>query len=162
MVRPAGAGVDGVATTFMRSQVSPRAALVISAAVEGPDDWPSGDGSIEATLGHAVGWTCEVRRDDLVLLNPLGEGLVKAPLPALPADWLDNVRHDGSCALFLVPTEAESGFAELSIAAAASTSTVPSATVRTSVAEDAGKQKPVGRNDPCPCGSGKKSKHCCG
>jgi preprotein translocase subunit SecA len=31
-----------------------------------------------------------------------------------------------------------------------------------------GKQKPkvggkkIGRNDPCPCGSGKKYKHCCG
>ncbi|MGB5924788.1 MAG: SEC-C metal-binding domain-containing protein [Dehalococcoidia bacterium] len=22
--------------------------------------------------------------------------------------------------------------------------------------------KRVGRNDPCPCGSGKKYKHCCG
>ena len=26
----------------------------------------------------------------------------------------------------------------------------------------AGKQKKVGRNDPCPCGSGKKYKRCCG
>ena len=26
-----------------------------------------------------------------------------------------------------------------------------------------GAQRPkVGRNDPCPCGSGKKYKHCCG
>ena len=24
------------------------------------------------------------------------------------------------------------------------------------------KKKKVGRNDPCPCGSGKKYKHCCG
>ena len=24
------------------------------------------------------------------------------------------------------------------------------------------KQKKVGRNDPCPCGSGKKYKRCCG
>lgn len=23
-------------------------------------------------------------------------------------------------------------------------------------------EKKVGRNDPCPCGSGKKYKHCCG
>ena len=22
--------------------------------------------------------------------------------------------------------------------------------------------KKIGRNDPCPCGSGKKAKHCCG
>ncbi|MDD4985294.1 MAG: SEC-C metal-binding domain-containing protein [Dehalococcoidales bacterium] len=25
-----------------------------------------------------------------------------------------------------------------------------------------GKGKRVGRNEPCPCGSGKKYKHCCG
>ena len=24
------------------------------------------------------------------------------------------------------------------------------------------KDKKIGRNDPCPCGSGKKYKHCCG
>ena len=24
------------------------------------------------------------------------------------------------------------------------------------------KKKKIGRNDPCPCGSGKKYKHCCG
>ena len=24
------------------------------------------------------------------------------------------------------------------------------------------KEKKTGRNDPCPCGSGKKYKHCCG
>jgi preprotein translocase subunit SecA len=25
-----------------------------------------------------------------------------------------------------------------------------------------GGKKKIGRNDPCPCGSGKKYKHCCG
>ena len=25
-----------------------------------------------------------------------------------------------------------------------------------------GKKEKVGRNDPCPCGSGKKYKNCCG
>jgi preprotein translocase subunit SecA len=28
--------------------------------------------------------------------------------------------------------------------------------------EQAHAEKPVGRNDPCPCGSGKKYKKCCG
>ena len=28
--------------------------------------------------------------------------------------------------------------------------------------ESQGKRKKIGRNDPCPCGSGKKYKHCCG
>lgn len=28
--------------------------------------------------------------------------------------------------------------------------------------EQARKTKPAGRNDPCPCGSGRKFKQCCG
>lgn len=28
--------------------------------------------------------------------------------------------------------------------------------------EQAHSERPVGRNDPCPCGSGKKYKKCCG
>lgn len=31
-----------------------------------------------------------------------------------------------------------------------------------SIAAPAGSRKKVGRNEPCPCGSGKKYKHCCG
>jgi uncharacterized protein YecA (UPF0149 family) len=37
---------------------------------------------------------------------------------------------------------------------------IPAATVRTAVHADFGKQQPVGRNDPCPCGSGRKYKQC--
>jgi preprotein translocase subunit SecA len=44
----------------------------------------------------------------------------------------------------------------------------PMAKVANSTRGDIGKQaekiegKKIGRNDPCPCGSGKKYKHCCG
>jgi preprotein translocase subunit SecA len=38
---------------------------------------------------------------------------------------------------------------------------VASAARRDTAARPVGKKK-VGRNDPCPCGSGKKYKHCCG
>jgi preprotein translocase subunit SecA len=44
----------------------------------------------------------------------------------------------------------------------------PGADMVSEAASEAAKQKPVrtgpkvGRNDPCPCGSGKKYKHCCG
>ena len=162
MIRPAGSGADASAALFMRSLVSPRAALLIVSSAIPPEDWPVGDGEIETNLGHALGWTCEVRRDDIVLLNPLGEGIVKAALPELTPDWLDNVRHDGSCALYLAPLDCDAGFPELTIASAASAGALASATVRTAIADDAGKQKPVGRNEPCPCGSGKKFKHCHG
>ena len=30
------------------------------------------------------------------------------------------------------------------------------------VPQPARREKKVGRNDPCPCGSGRKYKHCCG
>ena len=37
---------------------------------------------------------------------------------------------------------------------------VVAATVRTAISEDYGTTGPVGRNAPCPCGSGKKYKLC--
>ena len=135
---------------------------MIVASVSPPDDWPRADGETEANLGHALGWTCEVRKADVVLLDPLGEGLVKAPLPELSSSWLDNVRHDGSCALYLVPPEASADFAELMIASAAAAGSLRAATVRTAISADYGASAPVGRNQPCPCGSGKKYKHCHG
>ncbi len=146
----------------MRTIASPRSALVIASDTALPSDWPQGQATAEANLGHALGWTCEVRRHDIVVLNPLGEGIVKAPLPSLTVEWLSNVRHDGSCAVYLVPAEHEAGFAELTIAAAAASGEMRAATVRTAVSDDYGKTDPVGRNQPCPCGSGKKYKHCHG
>jgi len=160
-IRPAGSGRPAVAASFVRTMASPRAGLVITTGTEIPTDWPSADGSIEANLNHVLGWTCEVRKNDIVVVNPLGEGLVKAPVPDLSASWLDNARHDGSCALFLAPSEAEAGFAEMTIAAGASLD-LRAGSIRTAVADDYGKIEAVGRNQPCPCNSGKKFKHCHG
>lgn len=160
-IRPAGSGRPAVAASFVRTISSPRAGLVITTGTEIPSDWPSADGSIEANLGHVLGWTCEVRKNDIVVVNPLGEGLVKAPVPELSASWLDNARHDGSCALFLAPSDAEAGFAEMTIAAGASLD-LRAGTIRTAVSDDFGKMEAVGRNQPCPCNSGKKFKHCHG
>lgn len=161
-IRPAGSGRPAIATSFLRSIASPRAGLVITLQAALPADWPTADGSIEANLGHALGWTCEVRKHDVVVVNPLGEGLAKAPVPELSSSWLDNARHDGSCAMFLAPSATESGFAELTIASAASAGDFRAATIRTAVADDYGAMEPVGRNQPCPCDSGKKYKHCHG
>ena len=160
-IRSAGSGRLGVASALVRTIASPRAALVLTSDAVVPGDWPRVGGEIEANLSHVVGWSCEVRKDVAILMNPLGEGLVKAPVPQLSAAWLDNARHDASCAVFLAPTAAEAGFAELTVAAAASLE-LWAGTVRTAVANDYGAMEPVGRNQPCPCGSGKKYKHCHG
>jgi hypothetical protein len=162
-IQPVGTGSDAVAAPFMRTLASPRAGLVLVSSATAPDDWPPLDeGSPEANLGHALGWTCEVRRASIVVLNPLGEGFLRAPLPDLGADWLANVRHDGSGALYLAPRHHAGDFPELTIAAAAEAGQLRAATVRIGVADDYGKAEPVGRNQPCPCGSGRKYKHCHG
>ncbi|MDH5290603.1 MAG: SEC-C domain-containing protein [Acidimicrobiia bacterium] len=162
-IRPVGTGGAAMAAPFLRTLASPRAALVLTTGAPLPTDWPEGlDGSAEANLSHALGWTCEVRRASIVLLNPLGEGHLNAPLPELGDDWLANVRHDGSAALYLAPTRHQGEFPELTLAAAAQAGELRAATVRTGVADDYGRAEPVGRNEPCPCGSGRKYKHCHG
>lgn len=162
IIRPAGSGRQAAASTLLRTLSSPRAGLVVVSETAGPSDWPRNEGAVESNLGHALGWTCEIRRRDVVILNPLGEGHVKAPLPELSTAWLTHVRQDGSCALFLAPTDALSDLAELTVSAAAAEGRLCAATIRTAIAEDFGKVDPVGRNQPCTCGSGKKYKHCHG
>ena len=151
-----------MAITFARSIATPRAGLVVLSDAELPGDWPASPdtGNVEDNLGHGLGWTLEIRRHDIVLLNPLGEGVVKSSLPDLDEHWLQNVRSDGSCAVFLAPTGMNTGSADGTIKSAAGIGRA--ATVRTAVADDYGKVDPVGRNQPCTCGSGQKFKHCCG
>lgn len=161
-IRPPGAGRQGSGEAFLRTIASPRAALVIVSDATLPSDWPVATGSAEDNLGHALGWTVEIRREDLVLMNPLGEGIIKVPLPELSQGWLENVHHDGSCALFLAGPGDDAGYALLTIEALTKSGAGRAATVRASVADDFAKADRVGRNDPCPCGSGKKFKRCHG
>ena len=106
-IRPAGSGRDSTAVAFMRLFTAPRAGLVFVSSAPPPSDWPTNDGITEGNLGHALGWSCEVRRNDVLLINPLGEGIVKAPLPDLDREWLENVRRDTSSAVYLVPPSAD-------------------------------------------------------
>ncbi len=72
---------------------------------------------------------------------------------------LDTVRHDVAHTIYHVGlAKREEPKAEASPMARVSTA-APSAGSQPKT-EVAGKK--VGRNDPCPCGSGKKYKHCCG
>ena len=158
-IRSVGTGRPAQVVPFMRLLASPRSALVFVSDAALPSDWPDpGDGTPEGNLGHALGWTCEVRRTSIALVNPLGEGSLRADLPELSVEWLANVRHDSSCAIFIAPSHAHREFAELTIAAAAADNTLWAATVRTGIAPDNATTAAVGRNDPCPCGSGKKFK----
>jgi hypothetical protein len=103
---------------------------------------------------------CEVRSDHVVLLNPLGEGLFRAPLPPLSDAWLSEVRSTASTAIYLLDYEFSGTTPEGAIDDAALRGRVPAASVRTAISDTYGRAKPVGRNDPCPCGSGRKYKQC--
>ena len=135
---------------------------MFSADVDQPKDWPTTTGlsAADAQLSHAVGWVCEVRADDVVLLNPLGEGLVRASLPLLNDAWLSEVRATASTAVYLLDCELSGTTPEGAIDDAALRGRVPAASVRTAITDAYGRAKPVGRNDPCPCGSGRKYKQC--
>ena len=187
-LRPTGAGKAGTALPFLRGQATPRAAIVITGLSNGPVDWPplpSVDPSsiVGGNLGHALGWTLEVQRKQVLLLNPLGEGYAKTEVPELSVDWLTSVREDGSCALYLdtggldagddhavgmASTDHAVGMAStdqagpMVIRRSAASGSLSGATVRTAIADDYAKVDPVGRNQRCPCGSGKKFKHCHG
>lgn len=166
-LRPGGAGRVVTGAAFVRATTSPLGALVIGSDQIPPADWPtvSGADAPDGQLGHALGWTCEVRKSDLVILNPLGEGVYKVPLPDLDEAWLHQVRMTESSAIYLVDQDVDgidASAAQQALQQHISDVAIPAASVRTAIASDFGALDQVGRNDPCPCGSGRKFKKCHG
>jgi hypothetical protein len=163
-IRPAGSGRSASCGFFLRPTASPQAGLVIGTDVQTPSDWPTiqGTDAGNAQLGHALGWVCEVRQNDIVVLNPLGEGAFKVDLPPLDDAWLHQVRSTESTAIYIVPYGFEPAEAEAALVEAAATAPIAGASVRTAVVEGFGQMAEVGRNEPCPCGSGRKYKKCHG
>lgn len=151
-------------TAFLRPTASPQAALVFNTTQSPPADWPtvSGIDAANAQLGHALGWVCEIRADAVVVLNPLGEGVYRAKLPALDEAWLHQARSTESVAIYLVAAAGAEGPAEALIGEQAQRAPIPGATVRAGIVEGFGAMPTVGRNEPCPCGSGRKYKKCHG
>jgi hypothetical protein len=165
-LRPAGSGSDATGAPFLRATASPTAALVLRVASPLPTDWPvtSDLDAADSQLGHALGWVCEIGAEHVVLINPLGEGAYRAPLPALSDAWLHDVRSSASAAIYLLDGDLD-GEPDLddpaaAVNARAAGGAVIAASVRTAISAAYGKPEPVGRNDPCPCGSGRKYKHC--
>jgi preprotein translocase subunit SecA len=74
--------------------------------------------------------------------------------------WLSEVRTTASTAIYLLDYDFEGTTAEGAVDDAALRGRVPAASVRTAISDAYGRSKPVGRNDPCPCGSGRKYKQC--
>lgn len=173
-IRPAGSGRPAVCGVFVREHVAPLAAIVFIAdgSIE-PSDWPTSSASrlADSQLGHALGWVCEVRPNDVILVDPLGEGILKADLPDLSEEWRHQVRLTGSAAVFLVPApavedrleSAEPGTPEwVEAVLQGHDDPIRAASVRTAISDAAGAPPRPGRNDPCHCGSGRKFKHCHG
>ncbi len=166
-LRPGGSGRVVTGAAFVRATTSPLGALVVGSAQTPPTDWPtvSGADAPDGQLGHALGWTCEVRKSDIVILNPLGEGVYKVPLPELDEAWLHQVRMTESAAVYLLDSDldgSDPGSAHSALLERVGEVALPAASVRTSIASDFGAMDQVGRNDPCPCGSGRKFKKCHG
>lgn len=148
----------------MRATASPRAALVIGTDADLPGDWPTASGvdAGDAQLGHALGWVCEVRLDAVLVLNPLGEGVFRAPLPALDDEWVHEARASASAAVYLLDRPLGDDPAQVAVEEAAARGPVPAASVRTAIDPAYGQPPRPARNDPCHCGSGRKFKHCHG
>jgi preprotein translocase subunit SecA len=73
---------------------------------------------------------------------------------------LDTIRHDVAHTIFHVRIEKRDNKMPESPMAKAGVGSTGNKNPKAAAAAVGGKK--VGRNDPCPCGSGKKYKHCCG
>jgi hypothetical protein len=163
--RPAAAGAESEAAVFMRGAATPSPAVVWQRSTMPDPGWPgvgaSAGDPASAAIGHGAGWTCEVRASHLLLINPLGEGALRAPLPALPIEWITDVRASSSAVHYVVDGSVLADAPDLALSFV-DPAEIWAATVRTSFGDDFGKAEPVGRNAPCPCGSGLKFKRCHG
>lgn len=99
-----------------------------------------------------VGLQAVAQRDPLVVYKSEGSALFQ--------DMMTSIRHDLTHTFFHVNIQRQP--------APRQTASPMAKVVAANRPGDANKQlarvggKKVGRNDPCPCGSGKKYKHCCG
>jgi len=97
-------------------------------------------------MRHGIGLQAVGQRDPLVAYKKEGHNLFQNLMNTIKHDVVHTIYH------------------------AKITRKEPSTPVTRAVQTDSGKKqlqmkvsgKKVGRNDPCPCGSGKKYKHCCG
>ncbi len=92
-------------------------------------------------MREGIGLRAVAQQQPLVVYKKEGHALFEGLLAA--------IKHDVVAGMFHVTVKKQPAVSPLR----------PVAAPRPAAAVTAGK---VGRNDPCPCGSGKKYKHCCG
>ena len=91
-------------------------------------------------MRHGIGLRAAAQQQPLVVYKKEGHALFEG--------LLSGIKHDVASGMLRVSVQAKPAQAR------------PAAPSRPKPPVVAGKR--VGRNDPCPCGSGKKYKHCCG
>jgi len=102
-------------------------------------------------MRQGIGLQATAQRDPLVAYKREGGNLFQNLLDTIQHDVVHTIYHV-SIVTKEAPQAAPSPVAKVAAGMTGGTSKQP--------AKVAGKK--VGRNDPCPCGSGKKYKHCCG
>ena len=91
-------------------------------------------------MRHGIGLRAAAQQQPLVVYKKEGHALFEG--------LLSGIKHDVASGMLRVSVQARQ------------MQPAPAAPVRPKPPVVSGKR--VGRNDPCPCGSGKKYKHCCG
>ena len=106
--------------------------------------------TVMENMRQAIGLQAIGQRDPLIVYKREGHRLFQ--------NLMANIQHDLVRTIYRVSVKRESPQPEAS----------PMAKVASGHVGGSGKQKvgvggkKIGRNEPCPCGSGKKYKHCCG
>jgi preprotein translocase subunit SecA len=109
-------------------------------------------------MRQGIGLQAAGQRDPLVAYKREGHNMFQSLLAAIQHDMVHTIyRANITKRSEPPPGQATQTPAPTPMAAAAQAQTGSATRKRLKV-----KGKKVGRNDPCPCGSGKKYKHCCG
>ena len=102
-------------------------------------------------LKQGIGLRAYAQHDPVIAYKEEGYEMFQA--------MVTSIREETIRRLFLVQVRPTQEVKRQKVAKETATSGTPSGQVKT---QPIRKDKKVGPNDPCPCGSGKKYKHCCG
>ncbi|MFH0914150.1 MAG: SEC-C metal-binding domain-containing protein, partial [Chloroflexota bacterium] len=105
-------------------------------------------------MREGIGLQALAQRDPLVAYKREGYNLFQ--------EFLDTIRHDVVHTIYHVAIARQEAPQKQPVAARPAGAPLPQRLSGTSSQRLPAKSHKVGRNEPCPCGSGKKYKHCCG
>jgi preprotein translocase subunit SecA len=103
-------------------------------------------------MRQGIGLQALAQRDPLVAYKREGAAQFEALMESIRHDVIHSIYHAGITRQAAPPRRVAAGMAQAVASRGDDERKQPQ--------KAAGKK--VGRNEPCPCGSGKKYKHCCG